>query len=262
MKYGNYKKVIADCMEVLNGRVNTLVKCHSYSFDFIDHDERLATSDPSRGIISFNLVAISKYLDHMSDHDAVEYCIRCIAHELSHLDQDIDQNRYVIDPEYKSWIERTNDNRAIEFLIDNRNMVFNLIGNYTFESYMGIYQNVKAHGSGYKRVTIGDTINRSISSYLLPKYRGKRYDTIIVSINDLDGTNNISRLVIKNGTNYIDPNILFPIICWLDKYKKFILSNSTPMDGVLNIKIQTEDKHKNLETIIYKVKAQDAQYSA
>lgn len=262
MRYGNYKKIINDCMEVLNGKVNTLVRCHSYSFDFKDFDDRLATSDPARGIISFNLVAISKFLDKMSDYDAREYCIRCVAHELSHLDQDIDQNRYAIDHDYKSWIERTNDTRAIEFLLDNRNMIFNCLGEYTFESYEEIYRSCKAHGTGYRPVTVETAITRAISSYLLPKYRGKRYDTIMISINDLEGTKNISRLVVKNGTNYIDPNILFPIICWLDKYKRFTLSNLSPMDGVLNIKIQTEDKNRHLETIIYKVKAQDIQYSA
>ena len=216
----------------------------------------------SRGTISFNLVAISAFLHNISPFEAEAFCVRIVVHELSHLDQAIDYNRFMVDKKYEGWIERTNENRSIMFLFENINLIHNCIGEYSYkEGYESIYQSIKAHGTGFVPTTLANSTMMVVRKYMLPRTASMNFNVITLSIYDSTNNKNIARFVVKQDNKYIDPNKIFPILYWLDKYAFIQLTNKTPADGLLNIAISVADEHRRLDTIVYKTKTAYSQDS-
>jgi len=255
--FENYRKIIKDDMNVLNGIVNPILFCHSYSFDYIEESNNLAVSNPSTGMIIFNLIAISEYLGDMSVHDVLSFCIRMVAHELSHLDQEVDLNRYKNDMQYHSWIERTNESNTIDFLFKNIDFIKNKLGDYSYDIYKDAYMKIMQQGTGYVRSTIENKINMVGDRYILhDKYgRFNNYNSVSLCIhNTSNAADPGTMFILKNKSSFLSPNIIYPIVYEIDKYSRIGVENECNVPGELKIDVYIDDADRRIESVIFRIK--------
>lgn len=82
---------------------------------------KLITKEKNVAYIDSNGIFFINILKLKSDSDIDKTIILdIVCHELSHLDQKVDYNRYNNDIEYNNYIEKTNIDRVYNFIIDNK----------------------------------------------------------------------------------------------------------------------------------------------
>lgn len=253
MYFEQYKHIIRNAMNQLNGKMNKLLLCHNYSFDYADYDPAQARSDCDTGTISYNLVAMAKDFKGLENGHVIASCIHTVAHELSHLDQDVNTNRYCNDRAYHAWIEKTNDLHAVKFLFDNMNMVQTFIGNYDFGFLSQINKEAQIYGTGFVPVTKEKLISKVMNYYIAGM--GKTLDdfkTVVLCL-EIEETRSTHHLVIKQGNFLIDPNQLFQLTYHINKYESCKCNYQPVGNDSINIKISLNHIDKRLEPVLYRV---------
>ena len=133
----NFKETICfiqQVFELCNGRINLTKKPKELRIIF--HSNQTAYIS-NKGIFYFNITAI-QYMNDTSKTMILDI----IAHELSHLDQNVDYNRYKNDKEYYKYIESTNIERTYNFIMRNKDSFEKLLGFNIDMNYMNTIKNL------------------------------------------------------------------------------------------------------------------------
>ena len=99
-------------------------------------DEVLGGALQNHNIVFFyngfkdNIEAGVKVKKHPKSFYVAFPMMNIVVHELSHLQQEIDINRYLKDFDYCTFIEAANEAKTIELIIDNKDAVMNVINKY------------------------------------------------------------------------------------------------------------------------------------
>jgi len=245
MKYSNYKYYIDAAMKLLNGQVNRNLRCYKFSYVY-SNDEVHARE--CNGAITFNLQSMAYALKDMEPLIRFTYIIRTVAHELSHIDQDVNYYKYERDYSYRAWIEKSNELNSICFIMDNLNMIKMNLGDFNHTILEDLHQYAKINGTKYVPSSKSKMVANIMETYMIDTNRAryKDLDTILLNLNGV-------RYMIKHKGEIIDPNVIYPVINELSNFNSMKVFNMIKEDNSLIIKVQTEDEQKRLEEIIYRI---------
>lgn len=254
--FEQYKQMINTIMKEMNGKVNTILRCHKYDFRYLETDTAMAKTDFNTANIHFNLLSIAENLGNKGyTYDyAYQFLIWVVVHELSHLDQDVTPSRYAVDMDYRAWVENTNDANAIKFMFEHLNLIHTCIGEFNFEFLQNAYMKIQQLGTGYIKTNPYKIISRITNSYLLDakKNRFEYFDTVLMSINN-ESTGKVSHVIIKNHDRLMDVNEFFPIVNQIRSYSKLHAANIVTSPGAILIKLYLNDSGKRLEDVLYRI---------
>ena len=253
--YGGYTGFLNFCMSTLNGVVNTIIKCNSYAFEYNSERKLFATADSVRGTIGFNIPEIMYTLgrEGCSDKSCMEKCVKVVVHELSHLDQDINPNRYAHDPQYHNFIEYTNNRNTVKWIFEHQNIIRNTLGEFTFSDDIETYLDIQKNGTGYTKTTALKTISYIMNRYFVSENSGffNEYSTVFLYLSNTT-TGDYTKMLIRNNWELIDPNILIPILASLRSYRSLKVYNRK-CDNVFHIKLEVSENNRFLEQIIFRI---------
>lgn len=105
----------------LSGKVNQKYPLIGYVFSYDPNITICAGC--RRGQLRFYPLNIIKEFDGTPFQEMKSWLIQIAVHELSHIDQDIDYDKYSTDIEYKKAIEEANENHTIEWIQNNLNIL-------------------------------------------------------------------------------------------------------------------------------------------
>lgn len=153
MRYEDYVRFVDFTFNLLNGRINTKIIADSYVLGEKTKPNNFGSAMGNR--LKINLDNILSYSDLMNNNDPYRIkglILGAIAHELSHLDQDIDYSR-MSNKEYKEFIERTNDANALMYIEQHYDELQYYLNLFDMELIMGIhYTEPATYFPYYKRI--------------------------------------------------------------------------------------------------------------
>lgn len=202
--YGFYARFLDYVYHYLNGKINYMIPAGYYMIG-----DRTNPGDFGSALgyrIKINLPNILDYSDLVNNTsvDKIKGLILgAVAHELSHLDQDI-QYINMDNKEYKEFIERTNDANALIYIKNNYDQLqydFNYFDmdlickiNYTAPAYYFPYYKRVEHGYDKILSMISSIINKDLPNIL--QTRG--ISNLFVIFRALDGSYTSSMLMKNN----------------------------------------------------------------
>lgn len=244
MTYANYKFYLSNCIKFLNGKINPTLLCHKVFYSYSE-DEVLAKE--YNGVIRYNIPAIALRYKDTELYTVFAYLMRMTAHELSHIEQDINYNRYKKDPSYKTWIEKSNELNAISFIMDNLFFIKRNLGEFNHSIIEDKYEYAKRYGTNYVRATVNKMIANILENYYIDtdKARYKDFRKIILELDD-------SKFLIKDYDQIIDPNILYPVIEELSNFNAMKVFNCFKGDTLI-ITIQTSEEFRKMQEVVSRI---------
>lgn len=235
-------------MSLLNGKINTLLYCYDYHYSFID--SKVAAGEHN-GSITFYMNTM--YMDYSSNDyiDSRTRILMICAHELSHIDQCIDYEKYHTNEAYRIWIERNNDLHALKWLLDHTDYLVSNLGYLYIELIQTYYDNIKTYPYKYIKMTIPQMVCRITEDYLMDNLQYRfwefSYILLVISNNGIENT----AVYIKKDDYMINPNTLYPLLHKIRNYSKYRLNNRIPSgtNGCI-ITIDVQDKDKELVQLL------------
>lgn len=245
MNYSNYKFYIDNVMNLLNGQINKTLRCYKYAYVYSNDKVH---GRECNGTITFNLQSMAYDFKDMEPSTRFACIIRMVAHELSHIDQDVNYYKYERDYSYRAWIEKSNELNSVCYIMDNLNMIKKNLGDFNHSIMEDLYHYAKMHGTNYVASSKSKMISNIMEIYMIDtnKTRYKDLDTILLNLNGV-------RYMIKQNGEVIDPNVLYPVINELSNFSSAKVFNMIKDDNTLIVKVQTEDEQRRLEEIIYRI---------
>lgn len=237
--YVNYYARFVDyTYKYLNGKINVMIPSTYYIFGEITKPTEFGSALGSR--VKINLVNILNYAsmkNSSNDEQKIKgLIIGAIAHELSHLDQNIDYTK-MDNRDYKTFIEKTNDANALIYIMNHydqmqRDLNFfdmDLICgiHYTDPSYYYPYYDRVKHGCDKIFMLLKSILNQDIERLM----RERDCQNLTISFHDLKGKD-YTLTPLKNG-------IWIPIV---DSMRYFTFLMGIKMDINITIDFYTSTK--------------------
>lgn len=232
---------INKAMQFLNGKVNTLMPA-TYNCSYVDSEICAGTRN---GNITFYIRKINKEYEKFNTYSLRTWIIIIVTHELSHIDQDLDYDRYFEDKDYMRYIEYANDNRATDWISSNIQLLHQGLGDFD-ESLIATRRHL-LNGE----VVRYHYINKDLFTInLIDKYIGNRYhkySNIYIKFFTVD-KKPIKEIPIKvNG--YLNIELAYFVIKNIQYIEnnymnKLVNTSETNSTSSLYIEMMGEDKNK------------------
>lgn len=138
-------RTIVYISNLIEGALNPMVKCNRVTFNAYQlkvvlwHGHHLV----QEVLYSIYLVCTITRVEecqYQEDKDMITSMLYIVAHEKSHLDQDINMIRYHNDIAYHNWIEDSNNKNAIKWIIDHANYLQRCLGPLNIDILKGKYE--------------------------------------------------------------------------------------------------------------------------
>lgn len=242
---------IEQCMFLLNGRINTLLRCYKYEFSYIENASIPASEND--GYIVFYMQKIYEDYYYMEPYIIKAHLLMICAHELSHIDQHIDYIKYNSDSDYRNWIERNNDMNAISWLMNNLDFLKYNLGDFDASTIIQFYTVLKDYPFKYIKMTKEQMISHITEKYLFKQniIRFWEFSYVLLSIHICNESQSI---YIKKGKDFINPNTLYPLLHELKLFNKVYIENRIPKGtNACIIEIDAYDEDKELKQILHKI---------
>lgn len=212
--YDNIRSSLEFMNKLVEGAVNQIVRCNRVGYSY-KASKMLAWSIPERGYVCYNIPNLYDNLikDDYTETEAIRFLFYVVVHEKSHLDQDIDLNRYDDDFMYKQWIERTNDMRSVKWVVENAKYYEKFIGPIELtDEWLSKYKTIQEKGTGFIPTTPESLLAKIMNVYI-SKVNDTRlfrdFNVVVLTIlNDQYGGPKPTRFIVKRGATMVDHNIL------------------------------------------------------
>lgn len=220
-------RTIVYISNLIEGALNPMVKCNRVKFQCVPtKGGTMAWSSSSTGSIIFHIPRLYNYCveecQYQEDKDMITSMLYIVAHEKSHLDQDINMIRYHNDIAYHNWIEDSNNKNAIKWIIDHANYLQRCLGPLNIDVLKGKYELLQQDGNtGYISMTPAVLVSKIMNKYIAQINDDRLfrdYSTVLLSVKRDGYTTPPEHWVVKRGNAVINPNQLTPIIDLIEDY--------------------------------------------
>ena len=154
LNYSQYANFCTEVYTVLNGRINTVIPSYGLTFDV---DRNVSTVGSS--LMCITNIYLHNILEIISKNNYSQEQIRgililAVAHELSHIDQDIDFSRLLYsrnDYPYRVYIEASNNKRMLNYIQKNKDKLYSIFGFFSvpneiaYHDYMAQVEALKSY---------------------------------------------------------------------------------------------------------------------
>lgn len=130
--FGNVINHVIKVYNLVNGKINSTM-CKAICINF--EGEKIAFIDNQK-VFYFNVTTFSILNDYFKTA-----ILDIVTHELSHLEQEVDYDRYRSDKEYYTYIEQTNIDRVYDFIMSNRKIIESSLNFKIDMNYMNLIKN-------------------------------------------------------------------------------------------------------------------------
>lgn len=155
INYSQYAVFCSKVYDVLNGGINTVIPSVELTFD-VDRDSTTVGSS----LMCVTNIYLYNILENISKHQYTQeqingILILAVAHELSHIDQEIDFTRLLYaqnDYPYRVYIEAANNKRTLKYIQKNKDKLYKIFGYFSvpreiaFHDYMAQVDALKSYG--------------------------------------------------------------------------------------------------------------------
>lgn len=183
LPYKKYEEIIQDIYNHLNKKINPHIMAQQLKFSYDENTNVVASQ--CFGIVTVNIPALSETYGKMKFFSLCAQLVYIIAHELSHIEQDINPIKYSNDVQYRLAIETANNANALTFIFNNIDYLNSIWPDYDFEFILEDIDTIKQFNTTYKSCSYYKYIENIFDGYLFAMSRKNtlqycKLNTIIV----------------------------------------------------------------------------------
>lgn len=253
MNYLQLQNEIHNMMRVLNGWVNPTISCFKYTFDYKKSPICAGERD---AIIHFYPIKILEKMESYPDKLIRANLLFIVTHELSHIEQLLNYDRYGADPDYRKEIERGCNYHAFRFIMDNLSILHQKIGDFDEFTLYNSCSYLKFNNIRYQLGTNWEMVSNLLHQFIQEKFllSYRSYDHIEMHIDNGHPTPQLGSglIVIRDGNSIINVNKFFRIVHVIRSFSTIKLSNKE-INGRLMIRLVLPAEEYNLEEIVRRV---------
>ena len=253
MNYLQLQNEIHNMMRVLNGWVNPTISCFKYTFEYKKSPICAGERD---AIIHFYPIKILEKMELYPDKIIRANVLFIVTHELSHIEQLLNYDRYSADQTYRKEIERGCNYHAFRFIMDNLGILHQRLGDFDEFTLYNSCSYLKFNNIRYQLGTNWEMVSNLLHQFIQEKFllTYRSYDHIEMYINNGHPTHQLGSglIVIRDGNNIINVNKFFRIVHVIRSFSKIRLSNKE-INGGLMIYLILPAEEYNLEAIVRRI---------
>lgn len=225
----------------INGKVNKIAPV-GYTLNFNSDAQNLGGEH--NGYITFYMIPIQKIGRQIGDTDSFKTMITFIvAHELSHIDQAIDYDKYGNDIQYMKSIELENNKRAISWVVNNALPLRKVMGGFNVNFIMAFAQQSKINGIANPIEPVYETIRTQIE----PLMESRFDDAINIVLMISNKNHTYSNLIVKQDGYLGDVNQIMYVLREIWRYNDFKYMNKMADPYTVCIIVFLDDDNMYLE---------------
>lgn len=255
MNYLQLQNEIHNMMRVLNGWVNPTISCFKYT---IEYKKSPICAGERDAIIHFYPIKILEKMESYPDKVIRANILFIVTHELSHIEQLINYDRYSADPTYRKEIERGCNYHAFRFVMDNLSILHQRLRDFDEFTLYNSCSYLKFNNIRYQLGTNWEMVSNLLHQFIQEKFllTYRSYDHIEMYINNGHPTHQLGSglIMIRDGNNIINVNKFFRIVHVIRSFSTIKLSNKE-INGGLMIYLVLPAEEYNLEAIVRRVGA-------
>ena len=224
--------------DAMNGKINKIPSI-SYTFNYDPEANKLGGEH--NGNITFYPQCIQRIFSKLRNESQFRaMCVITVAHELSHVDQAIDYDRYASDIEYAKSIENDNNKRAFTWLLTNLNYVNSIMSNIDIEFIINQAKryNVDVNGYYYTNLSLYETIRTQIESLI--NIRVRFDDLMNIKLRIIKENSSFDFIIKSNGLIGNAEQIMYALK-EIYKYTQYSLCNTIENDSLIILVQLNED---------------------
>ena len=230
-------------MEYLNGKVN-IIRSYYQSYEYCESN---ISAGEHNGAIVFYCVPLLKMLQPLK-HDGWMTSLFCICvHELSHINQMIDYERYGRDSSYKAEIERKNDIATYKWILANADTLRKEFPELDFNLIMRFTEVLDLTEETYSPIDIIDTVRYTLQKFMLKGHNFDSYPNVGLYIEYPD---NQQYQLAKYNNTIMNVSDILRMINYLYDYDKYRFGGYIK-DNVYVIVIRVDEAWKKLTMACY-----------
>lgn len=237
MDYLQLEKEVNSIMKVMNGWVNPSIPCWKYTFDY--RKSKICAGERDGELTFYPIEMLNKIRLH-PDNVVRANILFITTHELSHIEQLINYDRYTSDEQYRKEIERGCNYHAFHFIMDNLSTLHQRLGDFDEFTIYGLGSCLGSYGIRYQLGTNWEMVSNLLHTYIQEKFllSYRSYTYIEMMIHNEHPTEKFGscRVIVRNGNNVINVNEFLRII---DAIRDFNIVNFSNQDinGQLKITV-------------------------
>ena len=213
MDYLQLEKEVNNTMQVVNGWVNPSIPCWKYTFDY--RKSKICAGERDGEITFYPIEMLNKIRLH-PDNVVRANIVFITIHELSHIEQLIDYDRYMRDKQYCREIERGCNYHAFHFILDNLSILHQRLGDFDEMTIYGLGNSLGSYGIRYQLGTNWEMVTNLLHTYIQEKfllsYRLYNYIEMIIKNEHPTERFGSCRVIVRNGNNVINVNEFLRVI--------------------------------------------------
>ena len=227
--------------EALNGKINR-IPAVGYTINYDPNTTKLGGEN--NAYLTFYSQTIQRFLCNKLSTEA-EYramTVIIVAHELSHIDQAIDYDRYANDIQYAKFIEEDNNKRTFIWLLNNLDYVNSIMYGIDIQYIINYAKNYNINLQNNTNLSIYDTIRAQIEP-LMSQVTCRFDDMINITLRIL--RNNIPiDYIVKNNGRLGNVESIMNALREIYRYNKYTIKNITLNNSILiEISLDEEDSY-------------------
>ena len=227
--------------EALNGKINR-IPAVGYTINYDPNTTKLGGEN--NAYLTFYSQTIQRFLCNKLSTEA-EYramTVIIVAHELSHIDQAIDYDRYANDIQYAKSIEEDNNKRTFIWLLNNLDYVNSIMYGIDIQYIINYAKNYNINLQNNANLSIYDTIRTQIEP-LMSQVTCRFDDMINITLRILRNNIPIDYIVKING-RLGNVESIMNALREIYRYNKYIIKNITLNNSILiEISLDEEDSY-------------------
>ena len=227
--------------EALNGKINR-IPAVGYTINYDPNTTKLGGEN--NAYLTFYSQTIQRFLCNKLSTEA-EYramTVIIVAHELSHIDQAIDYDRYANDIQYAKFIEEDNNKRTFIWLLNNLDYVNSIMYGIDIQYIINYAKNYNINLQNNANLSIYDTIRTQIEP-LMSQVTCRFDDMINITLRILRNNIPIDYIVKING-RLGNVESIMNALREIYRYNKYIIKNIALNNSILiEISLDEEDSY-------------------
>lgn len=227
--------------EALNGKINR-IPAVGYTINYDPNTTKLGGEN--NAYLTFYSQTIQRFLCNKLSTEA-EYramTVIIVAHELSHIDQAIDYDRYANDIQYAKSIEEDNNKRTFIWLLNNLDYVNSIMYGIDIQYIINYAKNYNVNLQNNTNLSIYDTIRTQIEP-LMSQVTCRFDDMINITLRILRNNIPIDYIVKING-RLGNVESIMNALREIYRYNKYTIKNITLNNSILiEISLDEEDSY-------------------
>ena len=227
--------------EALNGKINR-IPAVGYTINYDPNTTKLGGEN--NAYLTFYSQTIQRFLCNKLSTEA-EYramTVIIVAHELSHIDQAIDYDRYANDIQYAKSIEEDNNKRTFIWLLNNLDYVNSIMYGIDIQYIINYAKNYNINLQNNTNLSIYDTIRTQIEP-LMSQVSCRFDDMINITLRILRNNIPIDYIVKING-RLGNVESIMNALREIYRYNKYVIKNITLNNSILiEISLDEEDSY-------------------